>query len=87
MMGERNMWLLGLSRILQFGLVVTLDTLTSREAFETFALHNPDRIFYPKQIKELPYSWINLVCPIIEGAYVSAISERKFDLTTVFGLC
>ena len=42
------MWLLGLSRILQFGLVVSLDTLTSRETFETFALHNPDRIFYPK---------------------------------------
>ena len=30
------------------------------------------------------YNWVNLVCPKIEGAYFLAISERKFDLITVW---
>ena len=33
------------------------------------------------------YSWVNLVCPKIEGGYFSALSGRKFDLTTVLRSC
>ena len=33
------------------------------------------------------YSWVNLVCPRIEGGYFSAISGQKFYLTTVLRSC
>ena len=36
---------------------------------------------------EYEYSWVNQVCPKNWGAYFSAISGRKFDLTTVLRSC
>ena len=41
--------------------------------------------FFLKFIFE--YSWVNLVVPKNWGAYFSAISGRKFDLTTVLRSC
>ena len=44
-------------------------------------------IFGPKWPRKKTYSWVNLVVPKNWVAYFSAISGRKFDLTTVLRSC
>ena len=67
--------MLSLSMELLVGKMVRLEKLRFPEVKE------------PGQAKIIRYRWVNLVVPKNWGAYFSAISGRKFDLTTVLRSC